>query len=119
MAQIKYPYQFDHRGRTAQSDELTHIRELIEQVLFTAPGERVNRPDFGSGIMQLVFAPNSDEVAATTQMLVQAALQQTLSDKITVNKVAVTNEDATLRISVDYMVRRTQQQDQWVLAHQL
>jgi phage baseplate assembly protein W len=119
MVQIHYPYQFDHRKRTAESDELSHIRELIEQVLFTAAGERVNRPEFGSGIMQLVFAPNSDELAATTQMLVQAALQQALSDKITVNQVTVANEDATLRINIDYTVRRTQQQDQLVLAHRL
>jgi len=119
MAQIKYPYQFDHRGRTAESNENAHIRELIEQVLFTAPGERVNRPDFGSGVMQLVFAPNSTELAATTQMLIQAALQQTLSDKIVLNKVTVANEEAVLRITVDYTVRRTQQQDQLVLAQRL
>jgi hypothetical protein len=92
---------------------------LIEQVLFTAPGERVNRPDFGSGVMQLVFAPNSTELAATTQMLIQAALQQTLSDKIVLNKVTVANEEAVLRITVDYTVRRTQQQDQLVLAKRL
>lgn len=119
MTQIKYPYHFDHRGRTAESEELIHIRELIEQVLFTSPGERVNRPDFGCGIMQLVFAPNSSELVATTQMLVQAALQQTLSDKIVLSRVQVVNEDALLRITIDYTVRRTQQQDQLVLAQRL
>jgi phage baseplate assembly protein W len=119
MVEIHYPYQFDHRGRTAQSDQLAHIRQLIEQVLFTAAGERVNRPDFGCGIMQLIFAPNSDELAATAKMLVHAALQQTLSDKITLNDVAVANDEATLRISIDYTVRRTQQQDHLVLAHRL
>jgi uncharacterized protein len=119
MTWIKYPYQFDHRGRTAESNENAHIRELIEQVLFTEPGERVNRPDFGSGVMQLVFAPNSAELAATTQMLIQAALQHTLSDRIMLNNVAVVNEEAILRITIDYTVRRTQQQDQLVLAKRL
>ncbi len=62
---ILYPYQFDNTGGTASTDDDRHIRDMIEQVLFTAPGERVNRPDFGSGIMQLVFEPNSDELAIT------------------------------------------------------
>ena len=70
---LRYPYQFDDRGRTAEADDPAYIRELIEQVLFTAPGERVMRPDFGSGLMQLLFAPNSAELAATTQFLVQGA----------------------------------------------
>src|SRR5688572_2846201 len=67
---LRFPYQFDGRGRTADADEATWIRGLVEQVLFTSPGERVMRPDFGSGLMQLVFAPNSPELAATTQFLV-------------------------------------------------
>ena len=73
---IDFPYQFDHRGRTAATDYENHIRDMIEQVLFTSPGERVNRPTFGSGLLQLVFAPNSDELAGTTQFLVQSALQE-------------------------------------------
>src|SRR5215470_12039631 len=107
---IDYPYHFDGRGRTAATDDDSHIRDLIEQVLFTAPGERVNRPDFGSGLMQLVFAPNSDELAAATQFLVQGALQQWLGDLIVVDAVQVESEDATIRIAVQYTVRRTQQQ---------
>ena len=71
--------------RRPTSDD--HIRDLIEQVLFTAPGERVNRPNFGSGLLQLVFAPNSDELAAATQFLVQGALQQWLGDLIQVEGV--------------------------------
>jgi phage baseplate assembly protein W len=107
---ISFPLHFDGRGRTAQIDDDGHIRDLIEQVLFTAPGERVNRPDFGSGLMQLVFAPNSDELAAATQFLVQGALQQFLGDLIQVDAVQVQSEDATLRVTVQYTVRRTQQQ---------
>ena len=106
---IKYPYQFDNTGGTATTDDDRHIRDMIEQVLFTAPGERVNRPDFGSGIMQLVFEPNSEELAITTQFMVQAALQQWLGDLIEVNSVTVSNEDSTLLVTVAYTVRRTGQ----------
>lgn len=110
MAQIDYPFHFDSRGRTAQTSEGEHIRDLIEQVLFTSPGERVNRPTFGSGILQLVFAPNSDALAAATQFTVQAALQQWLGDLIQVESVEVASEDSSLRVLVQYTVRRTQQQ---------
>lgn len=105
---IDFPYRFDTRGRTAEVDYDAHIRDLIEQVLFTAPGERVNRPDFGSGLLRLVFAPNSEQLAATTQYLVQGSLQQYLGDLIQVDAVDVTNEDSTLRVLVRYLVRRTQ-----------
>ena len=57
---LHFPFQPDHRGRSAEADDATHLRDMIEQVLFTVPGERVNRPDFGCGLLQLVFAPNSD-----------------------------------------------------------
>jgi len=107
---LDFPYHFDSRGRTADTSDEDHIRDLIEQVLFTAPGERVNRPDFGSGLQRLVFAPNSDELAAATQFLVQGSLQQWLGDLIEVNEVDVQNEDSTLRITVQYLIRRTQQQ---------
>lgn len=106
---IDFPFHFDERGHTADVDTDRHIRNLIEQVLFTSPGERVNRPDFGSGLMQLVFAPNSDELAAATQFLVQGALQQWLGDLIQVDGVQVESEDATLRVTIQYTVRRTQQ----------
>jgi len=105
---VDFPYHFDARGRTAEVDYDAHIRDLIEQVLFTAPGERVNRPDFGSGLLGLVFAPNSSELAATTQYLVQGSLQQYLGDLIQVDAVDVASEDSTLRVSVRYVVRRTQ-----------
>jgi phage baseplate assembly protein W len=101
---LDYPYRFDGRGRTATTDRDDHIRDLIEQVLFTAPGERVMRPDFGSGLLALVFEPNSDTLAATTQMLVQGALQQNLSHLIGVQAVEVTSDDAVLRVNVRYTV---------------
>ena len=105
MSQVDYPLHFDGRGRTAQADDAKHINDLIEQVLFTSPGERVNRPTFGSGLMQLVFAPNSGELAATTQFLVQGALQQWLGDIIQVDSVELTSDDSTLHVTVRYVVR--------------
>ena len=105
---LHFPFQFDGRGRTREADEATWIRGLIEQVLFTAPGERVMRPDFGSGLRELVFAPNSPELAATTQFLVQGALQQWLADLITVEAVEVSAVDSRLSISVQYVIRRTE-----------
>ena len=106
---IDFSYRFDHRGRTAEANSDKHIRDLIEQVLFTSPGERVNRPTFGSGLMQLVFAPNSAELAAATQFLVQGALQQWLGDLIQVESVNVNVEDATMRVTVEYIIRRSQE----------
>ena len=108
---VNYPFHFDGRDRTASTDDVDHVRDLIEQVLFTMPGERVNRPDFGSGVMQLVFAPNSDELAATTQFLVKGALQQWLGHLITVEAIQVRSEEATLRVRIDYVINRTQARD--------
>ena len=105
---LHFPYQFDGRGRTREDDEAAWIRGLIEQVVFTAPGERVMRPDFGSGLRELVFAPNSPELAATTQFLVQGALQQWLADLITVEAVEVEAVDARLSVTVQYLIRRTE-----------
>jgi uncharacterized protein len=108
MSQVDYPFSFDTRGRTSDTAADDHIRDLIEQVLFTSPGERVNRPTFGCGLNQLVFAPNSPELAAATQFLVQGALQQWLGDLIVVDSVQVESVDSTLRVTISYVVRRTQ-----------
>lgn len=107
---VDFAFHFDRRGYTADTSDDDHIRDLIEQVLFTSPGERVNRPTFGSGLLQLVFAPNSDALAAATQVTVQAALQQWLGDLIQVEAVDVQNQESTLQITVQYTIRRTQQQ---------
>ena len=106
---IDYPFQPDMRGRTATTNDDDHVRDLIEQVLFTSPGERVNRPTFGSGLLQLVFAPNSDTLAAATQMSVQGALQQRLGDLIEVQAVEVTNIDSALHVVVQYVSRQDRQ----------
>jgi phage baseplate assembly protein W len=106
---IDYPFYFDQLGHTATTDYDEHIRDMIEQFLLTNAGERVNRPDFGSGLLQLIFAPNSPELAATLQFTAQAGLQQSLGDVIEIRKLEVTSEDATLFIDLEYFVLRTQQ----------
>jgi phage baseplate assembly protein W len=107
---LKYPYEFDNIGHTAQDDLPSHIVDMIEQILLTSPGERVNRPTFGCGVTQLVFAPNSDALAATQQQVVQASLQQWLSDLIRVNSVDVSAQESTLLITVTYTIIQSQQQ---------
>jgi phage baseplate assembly protein W len=104
MPDLDFPYHFSGLGRTATTDRDDHIRDLIHQVLFTAPGERVMRPDFGAGLLSLVFEPNSTTLAAATQMLVQSALQLNLSHLIAVHSVDVRNDDAALRVDVTYSV---------------
>jgi hypothetical protein len=106
---IDYPFHFDGRGRTAATSDDDHIRDMLEQLIFTSPGERVNRPDFGSGIMQLIFAPNSPELAATLQFTLQAAIQRWLGDVLELRSLEVTSVDSTLTIDVHYVVRRTNQ----------
>ncbi len=109
MSNVAFPYRFDGRKRTASAKEAEHIRHLIYQTLFTTPGERVMRPSFGSGLMQLVFAPNSQDLGAATQMLVNGALQEWLADRIVVNDVQVELNDSKLVVVVDYVIRKTQE----------
>jgi uncharacterized protein len=98
---INFPYQFDGRGRT--DDPLANsLRQMVEQVLFTMPGERVNLPDFGSGLMQLTFAPNGAEMAAATQFAVQGALQKWMSGLIKVQSVTASAIESTLTVRVAY-----------------
>jgi phage baseplate assembly protein W len=102
---VDFPFHIDGRGRTAQTGDDDHVRDLIHQVLFTNPGERVNRPDFGCGVRQLVFMPNSDVLAAATQLLVQGSLQKWLDAVISVESVTVESVDSELRIAVVYRKR--------------
>src|SRR5215203_4615371 len=104
---VDFPYSFGDRGRTSQTSDDNHIRDLIEQILFTAPGERVNRPDFGCGLMRMVFEPNQPEVSAATQFLVHGALQQWIGDLIEIEDVTVEPADSLLQVTVIYTVRRT------------
>ncbi|MGY3149404.1 phage baseplate assembly protein W [Bradyrhizobium sp. USDA 3397] len=106
---VDYPFHFDGRTRTATTGDDDYIRDLIEQVLFTGVGERVNRPDFGSGVSQLVFAPNTPELAASTQFLVKGALQRWLGDLIVVEDVEVSADEANLTVRIVYTNIRSQE----------
>ena len=109
MAILRFPFEPDARGRSRDADDDDHVRDMIEQLLFTVPGLRVNRPDFGCGLLQLVSAPTSDTLAAAVQMSVQGALQQWLGERIAVESVNVAHSDATLQVDVQYVLRQGQQ----------
>lgn len=109
MNKIDFPFHFDNHGRSASTGDDEHIRDMIEQFLFTNTGERVNRPDFGSGLLQLVFAPNSPELAAALQFTVQAGLQRWLGAIIEIQALEVVSDDAKLQVNLQYLVRRTQE----------
>ena len=100
---INFPYRFDGRGRTLEAPPQDALTQLVEQVLFTSPGERVNLPDFGSGLLQLPFAPNSQEMAAATEFAVQSALQKWLGASLQVQSVAVAVQEAVLTVTVAYL----------------
>ncbi len=106
---IAFPFQLDSRGQTAQASDPDHILQMIEQLIFTDAGERVNRPDFGSGLRQLVFAPNSQELAATVQFTLQAALQRWLGDVIDIQELDVSSTDSALTVNLVYIIKLTGQ----------
>jgi uncharacterized protein len=105
--QIDFPYRALPDGRTATTTEADHIRDMIEQVLFTAPGERVNRPDFGCGLYKLIFDPTSPELGAALAFMIQGALQRWLGDVIDGVKVEVTVQESTVIITVSYAIKPT------------
>jgi len=102
---IDFPFHLDSRGRTATTGLDDHVRDMIEQLIFTNPGERVNRPDFGSGLLQMIFGPNSPELAAALQVTLQAALQRWLGDVIVVRSLDVSAVDSTLTVDISYQLR--------------
>ncbi|WP_394829213.1 GPW/gp25 family protein [Pendulispora albinea] len=109
MTTMRFPFSFDRRGRTAEANPADRIRQLIEQVVFTSLGERVNRPTFGSDAARLVFAPNGDLAASATQLVVQGALTQWLADLAVIQAVDVVSDDAALTITIRYVIRATQE----------
>lgn len=104
---LDFPYSFTDEGQTVRSDDQNYIRDLIEQIIFTNPGERVNRPRFGSGLLQSIFEPNSDEMAATLQYLIQSSLNQWLGTIIEVGEVQLHHNESTLQVIVTYTELRT------------
>lgn len=99
---VLFPPRLGDRGRMATGTNEEYLRGLVEQVLFTRPGERVNRPQFGSGVTALVFEPVSDELAAATEAVVRAALQDALGTLISIDDVTVVAEESTLAITVAF-----------------
>jgi phage baseplate assembly protein W len=104
---IAFPFRADRRGRTAHAAHAAHVHDLIEQLLFTSPGERVMRPDFGCGLLDLVFAPNSPELVSTLELSVQASLQRWLGDLIDVVALDVVSDDNAVRVHLSYVLRAT------------
>lgn len=112
---IDFPFHIGPRGRIADTGYAAHVLDLIEQLLFTTPGERVMRPDFGVGLLDLVFEPNSPELAAALQVSAEGALQRWLGDLIKVDSLVVTAEESTLRIEIAYVLLATGERRQDVL----
>lgn len=106
---IAYPLNITSEGLLAKTGTRQHVEQLIEQVLFTMPGERVNLPDFGTTLSQLVFSPGNAEMISATQFLIQGALQQWLGNLIQVQAVQVVIEDATLKVTIAYVLKQTGQ----------
>ena len=106
---LDFPFHFDSTGRTASANDDDHIKQMIELLLFTSPGERVNRPEFGSGLRNILFAPNSPELATALQFSIKASINRWLGDLIDLRALDVNSDDSTLRITVQYVVRLTNQ----------
>jgi phage baseplate assembly protein W len=104
---IAFPVQIDGSGRTAAAGDADHLRDMILLVLFTQPGERVMRPDFGTGLLQFLFAGASPEIAAALKLTVQAALSKVLGDVVDVGELSVSAVDAQLAVTITYLVRAT------------
>jgi phage baseplate assembly protein W len=104
---IDHPFHFDPRGAAATTGDDDHLRDMLEQLLLTSPGERVNRPDFGCGLLRQVFEPNSPELAAGVQFTIQASILRWLGDIIEPQAVEVVADEGTLRVTVTYARRST------------
>src|SRR5689334_10624656 len=109
---LDFPYAVGGGGtpRTTTADD--HLRDLIVQVLFTNPGERVNVPDFGVGVQRLVFVPNNETLRTSAQFLITTSLQRWLGDRITIEQVGVASDagvEHVVTIEIAYTVKATQQ----------
>lgn len=82
-----------------------HVEQMIKQVLFTNPGERINRPEFGCGVRRMVFAPNNPTAANLAQITVYQALTKWLGELIEVEKIEVAALEETLTIHIAYVLK--------------
>ncbi len=110
-----FPFRLDIQSRQASQASAyeTHVEDMIRQVLLTSPGERIDLPTFGCGLRRLLFAPNSSALGATTQVMIQQALNQWLSNQINVTKVTVTTpantpDESQLLVLIQYTLIETQ-----------
>jgi phage baseplate assembly protein W len=108
-----YPFSIDPVSRQArQTSYAAHVEQMIRQVLLTDPGERVDLPQFGCGLRQLIFAPNSDALQATAQLTVQRALNQWLADQVQIIKVTASTGErgdySQVVIQIEYLLIETQ-----------
>jgi phage baseplate assembly protein W len=108
---IRYPIAIDKSlGRLQEeTDYAEHVEQLMRQVLFTSPGERINRPDFGCGLKRLIFAPNSEVSATLAQVSIFEALRRWLDPVISVNDVKVKAINETLEIRIVYTLKARQE----------
>lgn len=102
MTDIDFPLAIDGGGRVATTAADDHVRDMIEQILFTRPGERVMRPDFGCGV-DVVFEPNSELLAAAMELRIRGSLQRWLADSADVVDVRVRAQDSRFTVDVDWI----------------
>jgi uncharacterized protein len=113
-----FPFRIDPGSRqAARTSYSTHVEQMIRQVLLTSPGERAGLPEFGCGLRQLLFAPHSDALDATTKLIVVQALTKWLGDQIQVREVKVLPPDAGINegqvlVQIDYVLIETQSNNQ-------
>jgi phage baseplate assembly protein W len=108
MVFFEFPFSIDATGKSATTKTYEeHIKNLIEQTLFTSPGERVNRPNFGCGLQQVIFEPNSEIISISMNTLVQSSLNMWLNHLILVDSVEITPNDSLLEVTVKYTILRT------------
>lgn len=100
-----FPFQIDDLGQVGTGSGDANLHAKIFQVLLTSPGERVQEPQFGCGLRDLVFDPNNEILAATTEFTVARALQRWVGDQIIVEDVSTTASDSGLEVAVTFVRR--------------
>jgi uncharacterized protein len=105
--EVVFPYGLDDRGRTATATYDDHVEQMLELLLFTRLGERVNEPTFGCGLLDHVFAPNSPEIAAALNVTIAAAISLWLHDVLSVTSLNVSAQDNQLLVNIGYIVLAT------------
>lgn len=99
---VSFPLRLDGYGRSATVPTDMAVRELLAELLFTSPGERLNRPQLGCGLIELIFDASTDELRAATQFQVTATIQQWLGDVLTVAGVEIRSSGAAIEVTVKY-----------------